>query len=94
MAEVIVDLENRRPAAIRRMSYLLKRLGRHRRLHPSEHVIDAVIWEPEVQKQGSVLDAGERFRRKRRLDEKRWTPTPELERAIVDLVLANKKGRK
>jgi hypothetical protein len=94
MVEVIVELENRRPAAIRRTTYLLKRLSRHRRLHPSDRVIDAVTCEPEVQKQGGVLDAGERFRRKRRLDETLWTPTPELEQAIGELVFANKRGRR
>lgn len=91
-AEVAVEFAQRKPVEILRIQYFIM-------LFDSEGRIDASEQQKENRlamellppfgvdgQSGQVIDAQHRFARKRYDNEYRWTPSPEVEKAIVHAI--------
>ena len=89
-AEVVVELENRKPISIARIVYGYLQFDSNGRV--DEEFLDtegqvAINMLPSISLPGEsekVIYASDRFAQKRFKDEFTWTPSPELERAIIE----------
>lgn len=94
-ALVVADLVNRIPVEILRIQYSLLFFDSKGRIDPAEREKEASLaFEvlpplPIIRDPGQVIDAQHRFAKKRYDNEYRWTPSPEIERAIVDAVFGH-----
>ncbi|NVM21229.1 MAG: hypothetical protein HWN68_05565 [Desulfobacterales bacterium] len=87
--EVAVELAHRKPVRILRLQYFILSFDSEGRIDTAEQERErrlAVDLLPPVlpeEQPGLVIDAQHRFAKKRYDNEYRWTPSPELEAAIV-----------
>lgn len=51
----------------------------------------SISFDPDVRKSGALLDARQRLEEKRRQHQRRWEPTPEMEKAIVAVAFGSAK---
>ena len=95
-AEVAVELEQRKPVGILRMLYFIMSFDSEGRLDASEHQKEtrlAMELLPPFTAGGQpsqVIEARHRFAKKRYDNEYRWTPTPEIETAIIRAIFGSK----
>ncbi len=88
-ALVVVDLTNREPVEILRIQYSYLFFDSEGRVDPTEREKEARLAfnilppEPVVRDFQQVVEARHYFAKKRYKDEYRWTPTAEIESAIV-----------
>ena len=95
-ALVAYEVEDRIPVEILKIEYNYLSLDSEGRIDAGEKEKErrlAVDLFPPMlpeEQAGQVIDAKHRFARKRYKDKYRWTPSPELEAAILDAVFGNK----
>jgi hypothetical protein len=91
-AEVVVDLEQRKPVEILRMECFLMtfdskgRIDRAERDRESRLAMDGLPPYDVAQENGNVVDARHVFAKRRYDNRYRWTPRPDMERAIIKMV--------
>jgi len=91
-ALVVVDLVNRIPVEILRIQYSLLSFDSEGRMDPVEREKKAKLaFEllppmPMEQDPSQLIDAQHYFAKKRYDNEYRWTPSPEIEKAIMDAI--------
>lgn len=95
-ALITVEVEDRRPVAIKRADYSILKLTSRGKLDRVEwnralRLVMGMISLPLPKAQNSsVIDASSRFYRKRHEDEFRWQPSQEIEAAIEQAIFSNK----
>ena len=95
-ALVVVDLVNRRPVEILRIQYSLLSFDSEGRVDPADREKEAKLaFEvlpplPIKRRDMQVIDAQHRFAKKRYDDEYRWTPSPEIQAAIVEVIFGSR----
>ena len=93
--EAAVELEQRKPVDILRILYLILPLDSEGRIDAAEQEkgrrLGAEMMPPIVMDRDSkqVIEAGYRFAKRRFDNEYRWTPTPEIEAAILQAIFGN-----
>jgi hypothetical protein len=91
-ALVVVDLVNRRPVEILRIQYSLLSFDSEGRIDPVDGEKEAKLaFEvlpplPIKRPPGQVIDVQRHLPKKRYDDEYKWTPSPEIEAAIVKAI--------
>ena len=91
-ALVVVDLVNRIPVEILRIQYSLLSFDSEGRIDPIEREKEAKLaFEllppmPIERDPSQLIDAQHCFAKKRYDNEYRWTPSPEIEKAIMDAI--------
>ena len=94
----ILEVADRRPVEIIRIQYSFLHFDSKGSIHTAEQEREArlglemlppVLKEPDSP---HVVDARHRFAKKRYHDEYRWTPTAEIEAAIVGAIFGNDRG--
>ena len=97
-ALVVLETENRKPVAIYMIQYAYLffdaegRLERTNLEQAARLALDMVPPLPSEISNGQIIDARHQFAKKRYHDQYKWTPTPELEAAIVRAVLRKPPG--
>ena len=92
--EVALELEQKKPVSILRLLYLILPLDSEGRVDAAELEKERRLGGemiPPILDRGSkqVVEAGHLFAKKRFDNEYRWTPTPEIEAAIINAVFEN-----
>ena len=93
-AEVALELEQKKPVSILRLLYLILPLDSEGRIDIAEQEKErrlGVEMIPPILDRASkqVVEARHLFAKKRFDNEYRWTPTPEIEAAIINAVFEN-----
>ncbi len=93
-AEVALELEQKKPVSILRLLYLILPLDSEGRVDAAEQEKErrlGVEMIPPILDRASkqVVEARHLFAKKRFDNEYRWTPTPEIEAAIINAVFEN-----
>ena len=97
-ALVVLETENRKPVAIHMIQYAYLLFDAEGRLdatnleQAARLALDLVPPLASEIRNGQVIDARHQFAKKRYDDQYKWTPTPELEAAIVKAVLGKTHG--
>ncbi|HID30469.1 MAG TPA: hypothetical protein EYP19_10765 [Desulfobacterales bacterium] len=95
-AEVAVELVQRKPVEILRMLYFIMSFDSEGRIDASEHEKEtrlAMELLPPFGADGQpsqVIEAQHRFAKKRYDNEYRWTPSPEIEAAIIKAIFGSR----
>ena len=94
-AEVAVELVQRKPVEILRMLYFIMPFDSEGRIDASEHQNEtrlAIELLPPFSagQSGQVIDARHRFAKKRYDSKYRWTPSPEIEAAIIKAIFGSR----
>jgi len=89
--EVALELEQREPVEILRILYLVLPFNSEGRVDAAEQENERRLGAemiPPIMDRGSkqIVEAGHLFAKKRFDNEYRWTPTPEIEAAIINAV--------
>jgi len=89
--EVALELEQKKPVSVLRLLYLILPLDSEGRVDAAEQEKErrlGIEMMPPILDRGSkqVVEAGHLFAKKRFDNEYRWTPTPEIEAAIINAV--------
>jgi len=96
-ALVVLEVANRRPAKINLIQYSYVFFDAEGRIDTAEREKEAslaVQMVPSAQVghySRQVIDARHRFAKRRYEDRYRWTPSPEIENAIVDAIFYKKR---
>ena len=96
-ALVVTEMERRNPVAIHRIQYAFLHFDSEGRLDIKEQEREARLAVelfpsiPDEEHPPQVIDAQHRFARKRYTDEYKWTPSLEMEAAIVEAVFGKDK---
>ncbi len=91
-AEVVLDLEQRKPAKILKMDYLVMafdskgRIDRTERDQKSQLAMDIIPPFDVGRENGNVVDARHVFAKRQFDSQYRWTPSLKIEQAIFDFV--------
>jgi len=91
-AEVALKLEQRKPIEIVRIQYFIVSFDSEGRIDQTEqekawHLTAEMVSSPLIKRgQNHVIDAKHRFAKRRYDYEYRWTPTAEIEAAIMDAI--------
>jgi len=91
-AEVIVELDQRRPVEILRMEYFVMTFDSEGRIDHAERdresrlAMDVLPPYDVDQENGNVVDARHVFAKRRYDNRYRWTPSPKMERTIMKVV--------
>ena len=97
-ALVILETENRKAVAINMIQYAYLFFDSEGRLdatnleQAARLALDMVPPIPSEIRNGQIIDARHQFAKKRYHDQYKWTPTPELEAALVKAVLGKTRG--
>lgn len=97
-ALVVLETENRKPVAINMIQYAYLFFDSEGRLdatnleQAARLALDMVPPIPSEINNGRVIDAHHQFAKKRYDDQYKWTPTPEVEAALVKAVLGKTHG--
>lgn len=97
-ALVVLETENRKPVAINMIQYAYLFFDSEGRLdatnleQAARLALDMVPPIASEIRNGRVIDAHHQFAKKRYDDQYKWTPTPELEAALVKAVLGKTHG--
>jgi hypothetical protein len=97
-ALVVLETEHRKPVAIHMIQYAYLffdaegRLDRANLEQAARLALDMVPPLASEIRNGQIIDARHQFAKKRYHDQYKWTPTPELEAAIVRGVLGGTRG--
>lgn len=92
-AEVLVEFSERKPVSIRRLQYFFLTFDSEGRIDAAEQQRESRLameglFPHTIRKPSShIIDARSLFARKRFDNEYRWTPHPEIEKAIVRAIL-------
>jgi hypothetical protein len=96
-ALVLLETEHRRPVGINLIQYSYLPFDSEGRLDAAEMekaaslAVDIVPPLEKERQNGHVIDAHYRFAKKRYDDNYKWTPSPEIEEAIVEAIFAKKR---
>jgi len=91
-AEVVVDLEQRKPVEIVKMDYLVMtfdsqgRIDRAERDRKSRLAMDVLPPFDVDKENGNLVDARHAFAKRRYDSRYRWTPSPEMEQTIIKVI--------
>lgn len=87
---VVLDMKNRKPSGIHLMQYAYLSFDSEGRIDPvkrENEVRQAIdIVPPIAETKGRVLDARHMFAKKRYEDEFKWTPSPQMEKRIIEAI--------
>jgi hypothetical protein len=93
----IVEVAGRKPLEIRRIQYSFLHFESEGRIDPAQREGEARLAmemlppQAEEEERPHVVDARYRFAKKRFDDEYKWTPTPEIEAAIVEAIFGKER---
>jgi len=91
-AEVVVELEQRKPVEILKMNYLVMtfdsdgRIDRAERDKRARLAMDGLPPYDVAQENGNLVDARHVFAKRHYDNRYRWMPSPKMERAIIKAV--------
>lgn len=91
-ALVVLELANRKPVEIMKIQYSILNFDSEGRIVPTDQerearlALEALPPLPEERQSPHVIDARHKFAKKRYRDAYKWTPSSEIEAAIVEAI--------